>query len=289
MSMQRESSRRGALETVILRDADTDSCLEMAPSRGGLLVRARIQGRELLYLDEESLLEPAKNVRGGIPICFPIAGKIPDNKTVFAGRDIELKQHGFARNMPWALSRADDGIEIELEASDATRRLFPFEFRIRVAYRIVGHSLACEATVFNPGPGVLPFHLGFHPYFFVPEPLKTRMGIEASATRAFDQRTGISDRYEPPRLGEGEVDYHLLDPAGGAVRLRAPRGEFHDLRLDYGGFPCVVIWTLAQRDFVCIEPWTAPAGALATGAGRIDLPPGTPQTRSWFVQIENIS
>jgi galactose mutarotase-like enzyme len=34
-----------------------------------------------------------------------------------------------------------------------------------------------------------------------------------------------------------------------------------------------VVWTLKGRDFVCVEPWSAPANALNDG-GAIIVPPG---------------
>ena len=72
--MRCERGKRGAFETWVLRDDAADSLLELAPARGGLVTRARIGGVELLYLDDATFHDTGKNVRGGIPICFPIAG-----------------------------------------------------------------------------------------------------------------------------------------------------------------------------------------------------------------------
>ena len=35
-----------------------------------------------------------------------------------------------------------------------------------------------------------------------------------------------------------------------------------------------VVWTLAGRDFVCLEPWTCPGDALNSGEGLLVLAPG---------------
>src|SRR5438132_2165715 len=66
---------------------------EVVPERGGLVTRFRVQGRGLLYLDEATLADRSKNVRGGVPVLFPIAGKAPEGGA--------MKQHGFARNRAW--------------------------------------------------------------------------------------------------------------------------------------------------------------------------------------------
>ena len=70
-----------------------EALAEVVPERGAICSRLRIGGSEVLYLDPATLADPTKNVRGGIPVLFPIAGK-PDPGSA-------LKQHGFARNLPW--------------------------------------------------------------------------------------------------------------------------------------------------------------------------------------------
>jgi galactose mutarotase-like enzyme len=47
-----------------------------------------------------------------------------------------------------------------------------------------------------------------------------------------------------------------------------------------------VVWTLAGRDFVCVEPWTAPADALNTGESLITLAPG--ESRDLWVSFEYV-
>ena len=39
-----------------------------------------------------------------------------------------------------------------------------------------------------------------------------------------------------------------------------------------------MIWTLAGKDFVCLEPWTCACDALNTGEGLLVLPPGASKT-----------
>ena len=295
--MRCERGKRGAFETWVLRDDAADSLLELAPARGGLVTRARIGGVELLYLDDATFHDTGKNVRGGIPICFPIAGRLGAESVVFEGCTIRLPQHGFARNLSWDVVEEGDRLTIALESSDATRAGFPFEFELRVTYRIVGASVSIESQITNKDRVAMPAQIGFHPYFWVPAAAKAGAAIEAAATAAFDNKTGVRVAYSAPALGGEEVDLHLLDVRGGGVRLRAPGRP--TLRVDYGGFPIVVIWTLPNREFVCVEPWSAPAGALAnmpgapagalanmTGEWGLSIAPGARDCRMWFVQVE---
>lgn len=274
---------RAGFESVVCTASGHDSRIELLPARGGIVTSVRIHGRELLYMDEATLADTTKNVRGGIPILFPIAGKLPGGRATFDGMAFEFAQHGFARNLAWSVAEESDRIGIELVSSDATRKLYPYEFRLRVYYYITGRSLCCTLELHNCGDRPMPAHMGFHPYFLVPDSRKAEIRVEAIATKAFDNKSGVSADYSPPSLAVDELDYHILDPTGGAVRLSGPDPASF-LRLDYGGFPTVVLWTLRGRDFVCMEPWSAPAGALATGAGLVVLKPHDSVRRMWFVQ-----
>ena len=65
---------------------------EVAPARGALVTRLRVGDREVLYLDRATLDDPSKNVRGGVPLLFPFAGKLADDTLTLTGT--KMKQHG---------------------------------------------------------------------------------------------------------------------------------------------------------------------------------------------------
>ena len=56
---------------------DGDAAATVVPERGGLVTRFAVGARELLYLDPATLADPTKNVRGGVPVLFPFAGRPP--------------------------------------------------------------------------------------------------------------------------------------------------------------------------------------------------------------------
>ncbi|MGH2412296.1 MAG: aldose epimerase, partial [Microcystaceae cyanobacterium] len=49
--------------TYILSDQEALSRLEVVPERGGIITRWRIQGQNILYLDEERFAHPDLSVR----------------------------------------------------------------------------------------------------------------------------------------------------------------------------------------------------------------------------------
>ncbi|TMA32068.1 MAG: aldose epimerase, partial [Deltaproteobacteria bacterium] len=141
---------------------------EIVPERGAICTKLRFDNDELLFLDMSTLEDLSKNVRGGIPVLFPIAGK-PDAGSPY-------KQHGFARNLPWEVVRTG--------ASSLECRLQHETWDVLIAFTLTEDAFRLETTVAGEGP----FQLGFHPYFAVTD--KKVAFVETSATRVFDNRTG---------------------------------------------------------------------------------------------------
>src|SRR3954467_7816428 len=92
---------RDGLDFVALRHAPSQSVVEVCPERGALVTRYAWGGRELLYLDRQTLVDRAASVRGGIPILFPNPGRLPSERWSWNDAAGQLPQHGFARRLPW--------------------------------------------------------------------------------------------------------------------------------------------------------------------------------------------
>ena len=254
-------------ERRVLRDGEAE--LTVVPERGAIVTSVKLRGEELLYLEEATLADPAKSVRGGIPVLFPIAGKLPEGGYLIAGRRYELPQHGFARNRAWTVKDASpSSLSMELASDDATRKVFPFEFEAKLTVAIQGGEkpqARIALAVRNTGTAPLPFHAGFHPYFLVPDRAKKDARVETVATRAFDNRTGKSGPLATIDFTAPEVDLHLEDHDEPKTTLSRGEGRA-PIRLNWSANARrMVLWTLAGKDFICVEPWTAPGGALAAG------------------------
>ena len=249
---------------------------ELVPSRGGIATRLFAKGREILSLDAATLADPSKNVRGGVPVLFPSPGKLE------AG-PYAMKQHGFARDLPWAVAESGHGhATLTLDATDETRRLYPFEFRLTFTYVLERSSLLIRQAYENRGTEEMPFAAGFHPYLLVPDAEKAGTTITTAATRAFDNVTKTDVPFTGFDLTRPEVDLHLEDHGSTRSVLTRPGGRAVEITCS-GEFTHWVVWTLAGRDFVCLEPWTAPADALHTGEGVLTLSPG--ETRHLWTRI----
>ena len=247
------------------------------------MTRFDVGARRVLFLDEATLRDPTKNVRGGVPVLFPSPGKLTGDAWSYAGKTGAMKQHGFARNLPWQVGHAGrDRATLHLASTDFTRAQYPWDFAVELAIALRDGALRIEQRVTNTGDAAMPFGFGFHPYFALPDADKPRATIATRATRAFDNvAKRVIELTQPIELARPEVDLHLLDHGsteselawpGGRVQLRASPEYTH-----------WVVWTLAGRDFVCLEPWTCPGDALNTGDRLIVLSPGA--TRAMWIEI----
>jgi galactose mutarotase-like enzyme len=266
----------GGLE--MFRLSAGQAVVEVAPSRGGLVTRFAVGKDEILYLDEKSLVDPKANVRGGIPVLFPSAGRLTGDRYTVDGASYPMRQHGLARHARWSvIDVAQAHLTMEFRSSPVTKITFPFDFALRLtvdAGRAGFRSLAIETEVENLGRQPLPLHFGLHPYFLVADKDKGDVRVQITAEEAFNNTRG---GYEPWNgvldFTAPEIDLHLLSVQGGGATLQVPgrpvrKLAFTDL------YRVLVLWTVAMKDFVCLEPWSAPGDALNTGVGLRTLEPG---------------
>ena len=266
-----------ALETVLL--VEGQARVVIAPARGGMVTRFEVDGAPVLYLDAASLVDPTKNVRGGIPVLFPSPGPLKGERFLRDGKSGRMKQHGFARQEAWSvIAQTEREVTLELASNDATRAQYPWELVARLRYALAGTTLTVETSLTNRSPTPMPFALGFHPYFHVPDAEKAQARIDTDATRAFDNVTKtMVEVHSFLDLTQKEVDLHLVDHKAYSAMLR--RGDRD--RIVVSADPDLrrwVVWTLVGKDFVCLEPWTAPADALNTGEGLLEIAPGASRT-----------
>lgn len=268
--------------SVTLLDESCGSIAVIAPQRGAIVTSFSVGSCEALYLDTATFDDPNKNVRGGIPVLFPIAGKLEQDRWRSHGREGSMKQHGFARTLPWNVAAASPTqATLTLESNASTLAQYPWKFRAELEYALKGHTLRATLRVHNTDDTTLPFALGFHPYFQVDDKAQAHIGTDA--TQAFDNVAKRTVAFKGFDLTAPEVDLHLLDHKRAAATLRLGDGPSITVRAS-PQFTTWVVWTLQGKDFVCLEPWTSPANALNSDDRLVTVPPG--QERELWMEIE---
>lgn len=268
----------------IVRLADSNIEIQIAPSRGGMVTHFDLGKRPIMFMDETTLADPKKNVRGGNPVLFPSPGPLANDRFAYGPKSGAMKQHGFARNKSWrVVESTPTSATLSLVSDAETRQQFPWDFTLTYRYSLAGRTLRIEQTFENRSPDAMPFAAGFHPYFFVRDADKPRASVPTSATRAWDNvQKKMIELTAPIDLGAEEVDLHLVDHGRSDATLDL--GDGRPISLEASPeFQRWVVWTLAGRDFVCLEPWTAGANALNDGKNLIVLAAG--ESKTLWVEI----
>ena len=210
------------------------------------------------------------------PVLFPIVGSVWESRYRVGGKEYQLGQHGFARDMDFTMvSSSQTEVRYRLESSEDTLAKYPYPFVLEIAYRLHGNSLDVVWEVMNPSDGDTYFQIGAHPAFFYPDydPEKSGRGFFT-----FDRTEGI----ECIRIKEkGCVDAVTkwpLEMPEGVLKLEKDTFDAIDtimvqdsqlkrvnmfkedgtawLSLSFDA-PVVGIWSPPGKvaPFICIEPW----------------------------------
>ncbi|MCB9876393.1 MAG: D-hexose-6-phosphate mutarotase [Planctomycetes bacterium] len=278
------SADPGGRETVVLTRGD--QCAEIAVC-GAQALSWHVAGRDVLWTASHPAYAPGKAVRGGIPVVFPWFGAY-----TLGERSGELPPHGFARERDWRLTALGDGprAAFELRADDASRAVFPHEFRAELEFALDGAAddagLRITMRVHNEGADTMVFEQALHTYFAVGDVRSAEVrGLEnvsfaehaALPEAAWDCAAPLRFRAETDRVFQGVPPrLELHQPA---LRRR--------VRLDAGHAASAIVWNpwiektkrLSQmalddwQTFCCIETANARDNAVR-------LPPGASHVMS---------
>ena len=273
-----------------IASADGAACADIVPELGGIVSSLRlVGGRECLFRHKWFWDPAAPETRGGIPLLFPICGRllhddVPGQYRI-GGQSFVMPIHGFAMRVPWEVADASqpDSLRLRLADSPPTRAMFPFAFELELLYAVASKGFSCRLSVRNAGDTPMPFYAGFHPYFATPLPGsgKKHTVFEANpcARHVYDStKTRIVGSAPPPAF-----PLSVADDAGAGSLLEM--GKDHETRIRFPDgfeirqaaspvFRFRQLYTLPEEPFFCDEPWMAPAGSLNRPGGARLLPPG---------------
>jgi galactose mutarotase-like enzyme len=216
---------------------------------------------------------PPEYWTGRAPFLFPIVGAANGDHIRVDGKAFDMAKHGFARKSEFAIVEAQpDRVTFRLEASAATRKVYPFDFRLDVHHRIEGATLHTEAVLTNPAETALPASFGFHPAFRWPLPWGGARAdhrlvfaeAEPAPIRRIDIKSGLVLPDPQPTPVEGDKlaprddlfvpDAIIFDQLKSrSVHFGVPGGRM--LKLDFPAMPLLGVWTKPGAPFLCIEPW----------------------------------
>lgn len=281
------------------------------PRHGMLGASLTFRGVEMLRRIENLPDAAAKGSTAGIPILYPWANRLAGFRYHAAGREVTLSRaspllhldgnglpiHGVPWSMlPWTVhdSRADR-LHAALDWSDGPLlTIFPFPHRVEMTAALTPDALTIRTAVIANRESHVPVSFGFHPYFGLPEPARSRWRFRTPAMQRLelDDRLIPTGRALPFPAADGELADRTFDDgfaaldngavfaiSGGGVRLSV---EF------LHGYPFAQVYAPPGKDFIAIEPMTAPANALATGRSLPIVPPGGRFDAAFSIRMEDL-
>ncbi|MBU6186609.1 MAG: aldose epimerase [Cyanobacteria bacterium REEB444] len=270
--------------TYLLTDHTAQSHVSIVPERGGIVTSWQVNGQELFYLDQERFTNPNLSVRGGNPILFPICGNLVNNRYTIDDQSYTLKQHGFARDLPWTVEQSvvnqHASLTLTLSSDDQTRLGFPFDFHLAFTYTLIADQLEIHQRFTNHSPVPMPFSIGFHPYFKVGD--KTQLRFEIPSQEYYDHRQGTVNPYGGEfDWAAPELDFAFHKLSGSVAKVHDPHRALTLTITTDAPYGTLVFWTVKDKDFFCLEPWTAGRNALNTKENLIYVEPDT----SWHTWV----
>ena len=229
------------------------------------------------------------------PVLFPVCGWTRGCVARVGGETFPLGLHGFAMGERFeVVGQRADQVTLRLTQSAATLAQYPFPFTLEVTYRLDASGIEVSGLIRNPGDASMPYAFGLHPGFRWP----LAGGDKADYRLVFN----APERAEVPVIAPGglfsaqmrpvpiegrrlRLDGALfarealcfLDAASKGLSFEGPGGR---LRMEWEGFPHLVVWSRPGAPFLCLESWTGHGdpegfeGDLFDKPSMIVLPPG---------------
>jgi aldose 1-epimerase len=267
------------------------------PDHGMLGASLRYKGVEILRRVEDLEAAAARGSSAGIPLLYPWANRLAEPRYRVLGQEVVLDksspllhfdEHGLPMHgVPWPLLRwlvteaRQEFITAQLDwFSSDLLALFPFRHRVELVATLRPDGLTLETTVVASSEGPVPVSFGFHPYFGFSELSRANWYLKLPAMRklVLDGRgipTGDEERFAGfnDELGESSFDdgFALMDEqttfavAGAACKVNVEL---------LAGYRYAQVFAPKDKDYIALEPMTAPANALGNGRGLRFVAPG---------------
>jgi aldose 1-epimerase len=274
---------------------------EVWPFLGLNCLRWSISEGPILYTAPDWSTNPVPT-RSGHPVLFPFPNRLKGGRFEFEGRGYQLPLndaskshaiHGFSPRNPWRLikteataSHAEVTGEFRLSVDvPELAGFWPGDLTLTLTYRFTSLSLTVSTTVKNPSSQPVPFGLGFHPYFQLPdvagEPVdeyileaKTPFlwpALESLATGEKVPCPPELDFTAPRPIGSLALDHLYGDvPPHTPVVVKHPKSQWKLEVRSSPEFRELLLFTPPHRQALAIEPYTCTTDAANFSARGID-------------------
>lgn len=201
------------------------------------------------------------------PVLFPIVGALKNDSFTVDNIKYNLPRHGFARDFEFSLfNKTEDSIIFLLQFSNETLTLFPFKFNFAISYHLIKNKLFIYYNVKNVSPTKMPFSIGAHPAFALPNKfenysLEFELDEKLITSKLKDNLFSGKTKNIELQNKTLPLSYSIfIDDALVFKKIKSKSVSILEnnkpiLKVAYPDFSSLGIWTVQNAPFICIEPW----------------------------------
>lgn len=200
---------------------------------------------------------------GQSPVLFPVIGQLLNDSYRYNGVEYSMPKHGLARKLLFNVKECAGAKAVfSLESDENTRKSYPFDFELLVAFELKEKSLINTMTVINKTKGEMYFSIGAHPgfnckigdviEFELPETLETER-IDADSLLV-DEKIPVIENSREIVITKDIFNNDALilsDIKSKKLRIKSD----YEVEFTFGDCPVLGIWAKPNAPYVCIEPW----------------------------------
>lgn len=201
------------------------------------------------------------------PVLFPIVGTLKNDSFKYNDIEYHLPRHGFAREFVFELiEKSESSATFSLKSSLQTKKVYPFEFDFQISYLLEESKLIISYKVINTNELVMPFSIGAHPAFSLPnkfENYSLAFEVSETLTSFLLEDNLLSEKSENIKMAANKIplNYSLFERDALIFKklesksITILENENPLLIVRFSDFPNLGIWTKENAPFLCIEPW----------------------------------
>jgi aldose 1-epimerase len=258
------------------------------PANGMLGASLRHRGVEMLGRVEDLETAAEKGSTAGIPFLHPWANRLAEPRYRILGRQVELNvsspllhldEHKLPMHgVPWSMlhwtvtEEKQDFLKARLDWSAIDLlTVFPFRHSVELAVHIRPDGLTLQTTLVAGSDGPVPVSFGFHPYLRLPGVSRANWQLELPEMRKLVLDVhGIPSGDDRTFGGfSGQLGENSLDDGFALLQERTSfsvAGAAYKLSVDFlEGYRYVQVFAPKDKDYIALEPMTAPTSALTSG------------------------
>ncbi len=214
------------------------------------------------------------------PILFPFVGISRNGRYTYQGKTYDMPCHGYASSRRFTvLKQSENCVTFRHSSDEKSRKIYPFDYELRVTYSLSGSVLSTEFQVENQTDGDMYFSIGGHPGFRIPmstgetwSDYELRFEQKENADIWCFRNGGMQWQTEPYFKDSDVIRLipHMFDEdalifkglRSRTVKLGCQKNN-HSVTMDFHRFPTIAFWSAGtEGPFICIEPWCGHADMI---------------------------